>query len=84
MRPLGLALSFVEHTRPLQMFRHEIGRLAKGEIDVLQPSRFRGAYKKIAADINDGVEKVAAKGGVPAQGGRPRVGARPASPRSRR
>ena len=32
---------------------------------MLQPSRFRGAYKKIAADLNDGIEKVAAKGGAP-------------------
>jgi hypothetical protein len=62
---LGLIFSFLEHTLPLQVFRGESARFAKGEIDVLQPSRFRGAYRKIAADINDGVEKVAAKGGVP-------------------
>lgn len=59
----GLALTFVEHTRPLQNFRGEAARLASGKIDVLQPSRFRGAYKKIAADINDGIEKVVVKGG---------------------
>ncbi|MCC6558078.1 MAG: hypothetical protein IT372_34455 [Polyangiaceae bacterium] len=62
---LGLLFSFFEHTRPLQSFRAESGRLAKGEIDVLAPSKFRGAYRKIAADLNDGIEKVAAKGGVP-------------------
>lgn len=62
---LGLAFSVLEHTRPLATFRAEAMRLAKGEIDVLSPSRFRGAYKKIAADMNDGIEKVSAKGGAP-------------------
>jgi hypothetical protein len=61
----GLAFSVLEYTRPLATFRAEALRLAKGEIDVLSPSRFRGAYKKVAADLNDGIEKVAAKGGAP-------------------
>lgn len=62
---VGIGLTVVEHNRPLAIFGGEILRLAKGEIDVLSPSRFRGAYKKIAADLNDGIEKVAAKGGAP-------------------
>jgi hypothetical protein len=62
---IGLFFSYLEHTKPLTMFRKEAERLAKGEIDMLQPSRFRGAYKKIAADLNDGIEKVAVKGGAP-------------------
>jgi hypothetical protein len=62
---LGLFFSYLEHTRPIATFRGEVGRLAKGEIDVFQPSRFRGTFKKIAADLNDGIEKVAAKGGAP-------------------
>jgi hypothetical protein len=62
---IGLLFSFLEHTKPLAAFRKEAERLAKGEIDMLQPSRFRGAYKKIAADLNDGIEKVAVKGGAP-------------------
>jgi hypothetical protein len=61
----GLFFTFAEHNRPLATFRNEAIRMAKGEIDVLSPSRFRGAYKKIAADLNDGIEKVAAKGGAP-------------------
>ncbi|MFT3774451.1 MAG: MXAN_5187 family protein [Minicystis sp.] len=65
MLALGLVLSFLEYNRPLTTFHKEVIRLAKGEIDVLSPSRFRGAYKKIAADLNDGMEKVAAKGGAP-------------------
>lgn len=59
----GLAFTVLEHTRPIAIFRNEAIRLAKGEIDVLQPSRFRGTFKKIAADLNDGIDKVVAKGG---------------------
>jgi hypothetical protein len=62
---IGLFLTYLEYTKPLAAFRRESERLAKGEIDMLQPSRFRGAYKKIAADLNDGIEKVAVKGGAP-------------------
>ena len=62
---LGLFFSWLEHSRPLGVFRHEVARLGKGEIDSLQPSRFRGIYKKVAADVNDGVEKLAVKGGAP-------------------
>ncbi len=62
---LGILFSIVEHTLPLRTFRREAQRLAKGEVDQLAPSRFRGAYKKIAADLNDGIEKIAVKGGVP-------------------
>jgi hypothetical protein len=60
---LGLLFTYFEHTRPLSTFRAEALRLADGKIDVLAPSSFRGAYKKIAADINDGIEKVVVKGG---------------------
>lgn len=62
---VGLAFTFLEHTRPLRVFHSEAQRLAKGDIDQLQPSRFRGMYRKIASDLNDGMEKVAAKGGAP-------------------
>jgi len=62
---IGLLFSYLEYSKPLAAFRKEAERLAKGEIDMLQPSRFRGAYKKIAADLNDGIEKVSVKGGAP-------------------
>ncbi len=62
---IGLFLTYLEYSKPLSAFRREAERLAKGEIDMLQPSHFRGAYKKIAADLNDGIEKVAVKGGAP-------------------
>jgi hypothetical protein len=60
---LGLVFTIFEHSRPLATFRAEAQRFAEGKIDVLAPSAFRGAYKKIAADINDGIEKVVVKGG---------------------
>lgn len=61
----GLLFSVLEHTRPLRVLRAEAERFAKGDIDMLQVSKFRGGYRKIASDLNDGTEKVAAKGGAP-------------------
>jgi hypothetical protein len=62
---LGILFTVFEHTRPLHVFRTEASRLAKGETDQMQPSKFRGVYRKIASDLNDGIDQVAAKGGVP-------------------
>lgn len=62
---LGLMFSYMEHTKPLRTFAEQTIELAKGKIDVLAPSKFSGAYKKIAADINEGMEKISEKGGVP-------------------
>ncbi len=61
----GIIFTVFEHTKPMNTFGKEAIRLAKGETDVLAPSKFRGAYKKIASDINDGIDKIAAKGGAP-------------------
>jgi hypothetical protein len=65
---VGILFSFFEHTRPLGLFKAEAQRLAKGETDQLQPSRFRGVFRKIAADLNDGMDQVMAKGGGPRRG----------------
>lgn len=62
---LGLLFSIFEHSRPLWIFRREAVRMAKGQVDQLAPSKFRGIYRKIASDLNDGIDAVAAKGGVP-------------------
>lgn len=62
---LGIAFTLLEHTRPLHVFRTEATRLAQGKTDQMQPSKFRGVYRKIASDLNDGIDQVAAKGGVP-------------------
>lgn len=61
----GIIFTILEHTKPMSTFGKEAIRLAKGEVDILAPSKFRGAYKKIASDINDGIDKIAAKGGAP-------------------
>ncbi len=60
---LGLLFSLLEHTKPLRTFRLEVAKFAKGEVEALAPSKFFGAFRKIAADVNDGVEKQVAKGG---------------------
>jgi hypothetical protein len=65
---VGIGFSMLEHTRPLRVFKAEAARLAEGSIDQLTPSRFRGIYRKIASDLNDGVDKLLAKGGGPRRG----------------
>jgi hypothetical protein len=65
---VGIGLTLLEHTRPLRVFKAEAARLADGSIEQLTPSRFRGIYRKIASDLNDGVDKLLAKGGGPRRG----------------
>jgi hypothetical protein len=65
---IGIGFSLLEHTRPIHNFRLEVLKLAKGETDQLQPSRFRGVFRRIASDLNDGVDKILAKGGGPRRG----------------
>jgi hypothetical protein len=60
---LGLLFSYFEHSRPLVIFQTESRRLAKGETDQLAPSKFRGIYRTIASDINDGLDAAIGKGG---------------------
>jgi hypothetical protein len=62
---IGLGLSFLEHTRPLRVFRDESQAFAKGKVEQLTASKFRGVYRQIAASLNEGMEHVAAKGGAP-------------------
>jgi len=61
---LGLIFSIIEHTLPLRAFKRAAHEFAVGKVDTLAPSRFRGLYKRIAADVNDGVDKVLSKGGI--------------------
>lgn len=60
---LGLLFSFLEHSRPLRTFQKEAQRFAKGEVDQLAPSKFFSSFRKIASNINDGIDKAAVKGG---------------------
>lgn len=60
---LGMVFTFLEHTRPLRTFEAEVSRLSKGQTDQMQPSRFAGIFRKIAAEINEGIDKVASMSG---------------------
>jgi hypothetical protein len=62
---LGIVLTLIEHTQPLGTFKREVERFSKGNADQLTPSKFRGAYRQMAVMLNEGVEKIAAKGGAP-------------------
>ncbi len=65
---LGLIFSLLEHTRPISVFRAEAIKLGKGEVDQLLPSKFRGVFRKIASDVNDGIDQALLKGGTPRKG----------------
>jgi hypothetical protein len=60
---IGLLFTYLEYTRPLNAFQREAERMMKGEVDQLTPSKFRGAFRKVATVVNDGFEKVMEKGG---------------------
>jgi hypothetical protein len=60
---LGILFSVIEHTIPLRTFKREAERFSKADADHLQPSKFRGLYRKIASDVNDGIDAQLAKGG---------------------
>ena len=60
---LGLLFTYFEHSMPLKKFKAESLKLSSGETDQLQPSMFSGTYRKIAAELNDGIDKVAASSG---------------------
>ncbi len=62
---LGIFLSLIEHTQPLRAFRAEVTKLKKGELDHFVPSRLRGIYRDMAGDLNDAIDALAEKGGVP-------------------
>jgi hypothetical protein len=65
---IGILFTVFEHTLPLRVFKTEVGKLSRGETDALAPSKFRGVFRKIASDLNDGVDKILAKGGGPRRG----------------
>lgn len=59
----GFLFSFLEHSLPMREMARQADKLKKGEIDVLQLPRFRGGYRAIATDINNGIQRVVEKGG---------------------
>ncbi|MDB4934084.1 MAG: alpha 1 type collagen [Labilithrix sp.] len=60
---IGILFSFLEHSMPMGEMRKQADKLKKGELDVLQLPRFRGGYRPIASDINNGIQRVVEKGG---------------------
>ncbi|MBX3187659.1 MAG: hypothetical protein KF819_11615 [Labilithrix sp.] len=59
----GMLFSFLEHSMPMREMAAQAGKLKKGDLDVLQLPRFRGGYRSIATDINNGIQRVIEKGG---------------------
>jgi hypothetical protein len=60
---IGVGATFVEHTVPTNKLVGEAERLRKGEQDALPLAKLTGPYRKIGQDVNEGLERVLAKGG---------------------
>jgi len=60
---VGLGLSYFEHSMPLKDLARQAEALRKGQFDLLQLPKLRGAYRAIAQEVNGGIERVAEKGG---------------------
>lgn len=60
---LGIVFTFLEHTIPVREIARQAAALRKGEIDFFQLPRMRGEIRAIAQDVNNGIERVAEKGG---------------------
>lgn len=54
---IGLALQFVEVERPLSELRHEVQRLAKGNVEKLNDRQYRAKFGGIARDVNATLER---------------------------
>lgn len=60
---VGILFSFLEHSLPMREMARQAARLKRGEVDTLHLPQFRGGYRPIASDINDGIQRVVEKGG---------------------
>jgi hypothetical protein len=59
----GFLFSFLESSMPMREMKLQANKLKTGQTDTLQLPRFRGGYRAIASDINDGIQRVVEKGG---------------------
>ncbi len=59
----GILFTFLEHSRPMGRLSVEAKRFAKGDQDALPLAKLTGPTRRIGQDVNDGVERVIAKGG---------------------
>jgi hypothetical protein len=60
---VGIGLTYLEHTTPLNELLMQAGRLKGGMMETLQVARFRGGYRLAAQGINEGIERAIEKAG---------------------
>jgi hypothetical protein len=60
---IGIGLTVIEHTSPLNELVMQADRLKTGVMDGLQVARFRGAYRLAAQSLNQGMERSIEKAG---------------------
>ncbi|MBI2390651.1 MAG: hypothetical protein HYV09_13760 [Deltaproteobacteria bacterium] len=60
---IGIGATVVEHGMPLTKLSREANKFAKGQQDALPLAKLSGPFRKIGQEVNEGVERVIAKGG---------------------
>ena len=60
---LGILFSWLEHSAPTNKLLREAERFRKGEQDAMPLGKLSGPYRKIGQDMNEGMERIIAKGG---------------------
>jgi hypothetical protein len=65
---IGIALTFLEHGRPLAELRRQAAKLRKGEQDSFQLPRLASDYRVVGGDVNGAIERIVeGRGGVVAK-----------------
>ena len=60
---IGVLFTLFEHSRPLGAFAREAKKFGKGEQDAMPLGKLSGPYRRVGQDVNEGLEKIIAKGG---------------------
>lgn len=60
---IGIGATIVEHSAPVNRLVAESRRFGKGEQDSMPLAKLSGPYRRIGQDVNEGLERVIAKGG---------------------
>ena len=60
---IGILATMVEHGLPTNKLVSEARKFAKGDQDALPLAKLSGAYRNVGQNVNEGLERVIAKGG---------------------
>jgi hypothetical protein len=60
---IGVGATVVEHSLPVGKLVNQSARFRKGDQDALPLAKLSGPYRRIGNDVNEGIERLIAKGG---------------------